>query len=297
MSVAASLALVRRRGSCARVADAIAATRNFFIPCAAGRRCTVGPWACRVSQRSARRGAGGCRGCITSSSSTLAGRRRRARRRARRHSRFVRTASWSPAITFSRRLTEQCDEREATRTTQLLQRPAPAGGGYQVWSRTTTSALRPLAQPLPLHAGIAERFDVYAIKDQGAVRVTPGARDRSSGARDHPARRAERRRGRRQITPTKGRCDGPYLTIRYQERSWWRSKMPSCSVGRPWIRSGGMGWPGRILDRRGAGAERRTTRTKQRGRIPLACLTLAEGVRQHRCGRSGCATLHRRRIG
>jgi hypothetical protein len=122
-------------------------------------------------------------------------------------------------------------------------------------------------------SGIAEGLSVYAIKDQARVRVTPGL------AIDHLGREiilleehivdvvgTHHDRG--------GRCDGPYLTIRYQEEIVGKQDL-SCAVGGNASDRTTWGAPGRVLS--GAILELNAELpSEESGRIPLACLTLTE---------------------
>jgi hypothetical protein len=122
-------------------------------------------------------------------------------------------------------------------------------------------------------SGIAEGLSVYAIKDQARVRVTPGL------AIDHLGR--EIILLDEQIVDVvgthhdrNGRCDGPYLTIRYREDIVGKQDL-SCAVGGHASDRTAWGSPGRIL----AGAVLELNAelpNEDSGKIPLACLTLTE---------------------
>ena len=119
--------------------------------------------------------------------------------------------------------------------------------------------------------GIAEGLSVYAIKDQPRVRVTPGL------AIDHLGR--EIILLDEQLVDVvgthhdrDGRCDGPYLTIRYREDVVGKQDL-SCAVGGN--ASNRAAWGARILS--GAVLELNAELPNEAScRIPLACLTLTE---------------------
>src|SRR5262245_29163462 len=122
-------------------------------------------------------------------------------------------------------------------------------------------------------AGIAEGLSVYAIKDQPRVRVTPGL------AIDHLGREIILLEEQTlDVVGTHhdrdGRCDGPYLTIRYQEEVIGKQDL-ACNVGGHPSDRAAWGAPGRIL----AGAVLELNNdlpNEASGKIPLACLTLTE---------------------
>ncbi|HEV7606291.1 MAG TPA: hypothetical protein VGO61_03100 [Steroidobacteraceae bacterium] len=122
-------------------------------------------------------------------------------------------------------------------------------------------------------AGIAEGLSVYAIKDHPQVRVTAGL------AIDHLGREIILLED--QVVDvvgthhdSNGKCDGPYLTIRYQEDVVGKEDS-SCALGGNSANRAAWGAPGRILA--GAVLELNAELPNEAsGRIPLACLTLAE---------------------
>ncbi|MEJ1961444.1 MAG: hypothetical protein WDO56_07830 [Gammaproteobacteria bacterium] len=123
-------------------------------------------------------------------------------------------------------------------------------------------------------SGIASGLSVYAIKDQPRVRVTPGLAIDQLGREiilldeqivDVVGTQHDRN----------GSCDGPYLTIRYQEDVIAKEDL-CCSVGGSAGNRSAWGGPARILT--GAVLELNAELPSEAsGRIPLACLTLAKG--------------------
>jgi hypothetical protein len=122
-------------------------------------------------------------------------------------------------------------------------------------------------------AGIAEGLSVYAIKDQPRVRVTPGL------AIDHLGR--EIILLEEQIVDVvgthhdrDGRCDGPYLTIRYREDIVGKQDL-SCAVGGNASDRVAWGAPARILADPVLELNAELP-NEGSGKIPLACLTLTD---------------------
>jgi hypothetical protein len=123
-------------------------------------------------------------------------------------------------------------------------------------------------------SGIASGLNVYAIKDQPRVRVTPGL------AIDHLGR--EIILLEEQIVDVvgghhagNGKCRGPYLTIRYQE-DVVAEQDGSCLIGgHPSNRSAWSG-PARILSNIALELNPALP-NEESGKIPLACLRLSKG--------------------